>query len=917
MDARPSLTRLLAALPRWRLQTRLGLAVGMLMLLLSLGVAMLLLRAAEREYVRLASSNLSTLGDQMARELSAGMDRLGLEVQTQALRDLFREDTTPVAAMRQALDDFQRLHPEFAHASIVDAQSGRVLAATGGVFEGGSGRGRPTFERGKEGLFLGDVHDAVRLAELLPKPPDGEALRFLDVAAPIHDASGRVVRVLAAHVAWGWTDQVRTEVFGPVGERRGVQAVLVDSENKVVLASGPSLPVGTRLGPIIAAAGAEATRMAWADGRDDLTVVAATRPVGRFPGFGWKVVARQPYADVVAPITRLGSALLTSALGLGLFGALSGWWLTGRLVRPVRLLAEAAQREEAIAAGSTAFATPPGDELQTVQHALHRLADRARTQAQAADASERRFDALVRTLPQAVWIADSAGVVRFVNRDALAARAAPPDDEAVALGALQRLAWPQDRPALDVAWRQAQSTRAPLRLRLRMQSTPDAPARWVDCEARPVHAVASGHGAPDWIGTLVDVDESVQATQRSARALDAERESRSQAERLIRMRDEFIATVSHELRSPLTAMLGWSDILRRRHDEATVAKAAEVIGRNARLQSALIDDLIDMSAALAGKLAVQVQSLDLAQAARDAVASQAQAAEAKGVTLAMDAGGSVQVLADPRRLAQVLANLVGNAIKFTAAVGRIDLRVWSEGASGVVRVRDTGCGIAPDFLPFVFDRLRQEDASHTRRAGGLGLGLAISKALVELQGGRINAHSDGANQGATFTVALKCATSATAPTDDPDDGADAPGSALAGLRVLVVDDESDPREFTRFALDAMGADVRAVGSAAEALVHLAAEPCDALVSDIAMPEMDGLALIRAVRLLPDPRAAHVPAIALTAFAMEDDRRAGLLAGFQGYVVKPVSLRHLYEAIVAARRHAHAAPVTTDGSARGD
>ena len=379
------------------------------------------------------------------------------------------------------------------------------------------------------------------------------------------------------------------------------------------------------------------------------------------------------------------------------------------------------------------------------------------------------------------------------------------------------------------------------------------------------------------------------------------RHAKEEAERSNELKDQFLAVLSHELRSPLSAITGWADVLEKRAgNDELLAKAALVIRRNAQLQARMINDLLDMSAVVAGKLMLQRQPLDLVALTAVALLSHLHAAQSRGITLACRGDGTGWVLGDAQRLTQVISNLVGNALKFSPDGSRIEVSSGADGDEVLLCVQDWGRGISPEFLPHVFDRLRQEDGSSTRKAGGLGLGLAIARAIVELHGGRISAHSAGLNQGARFEVRLPAAAAPAAAASSAPLAPDAPPEqpVLDGLRVLLVDDEADAREVGEAALRELGAEVVTAVSAHQALQLLAAQRFDALVSDIGMPEMDGLSLIR--RLRAQPATATLPAVALTAFAMLPERQAGLVAGFQRYVAKPIDMRRLAAAILEAR-----------------
>ena len=372
------------------------------------------------------------------------------------------------------------------------------------------------------------------------------------------------------------------------------------------------------------------------------------------------------------------------------------------------------------------------------------------------------------------------------------------------------------------------------------------------------------------------------------------------AEEASRAKDEFLATVSHELRTPLASILGWTRLLRRGGlvpEKQT--RALETLERNARAQTRLVEDLLDVSRIVSGKTRLNVESADLARIVESAVESIRPGADSRGIQLQ----ASVQpctLAGDPERLHQVLWNLLSNAVKFTPRGGRVSISMDVRERTATVIVSDTGQGIRPDFLPHVFERFRQADATATRAHGGLGLGLAIVRHLVELHGGTVSASSTGEGQGATFTLRLPL--TATLPLERPDEGAvPAQRISLAGLRILVVDDEADTREMVASTLEAQGAEVVALGDAEEALRWLASNPADLLVSDVAMPRMDGCSLIREIRRTGPGSAGSIPAVALTAYARPEDRRRAMEAGFQDYLTKPVEPEVLVARVAALAR----------------
>lgn len=384
--------------------------------------------------------------------------------------------------------------------------------------------------------------------------------------------------------------------------------------------------------------------------------------------------------------------------------------------------------------------------------------------------------------------------------------------------------------------------------------------------------------------------------------LEQERAARADAEEASRLKDEFLATVSHELRTPLNAIKGWVHLLRSRPpDTELLARGLGIIEKNVDLQTQLVEDLLDVSRIITGRIRLLVQPVDLADVVRDSVEAVRPAAEAKGIRLQVVTESSgCTIHGDKDRLVQVIWNLLSNSVKFTPKGGRIQVLLRRVNSHVEIVVSDTGEGISADVLPYVFDRFRQADASTTRRHGGLGLGLAIVRHLVELHGGLVLAESPGAGRGATFTVSLPVplferpgavlagAQGPEVQTVTAGVRAEAPEVSLAGLRVLLVEDHEDSRQLLRTILEEAGAAVTAVAGAAEALEAFESERPDAMVSDIEMPGEDGYTLVRKVRDLEKrEETPRTPAVAVTAYASGEHRLRALRAGFQSFVPKPV------------------------------
>jgi PAS domain S-box-containing protein len=376
---------------------------------------------------------------------------------------------------------------------------------------------------------------------------------------------------------------------------------------------------------------------------------------------------------------------------------------------------------------------------------------------------------------------------------------------------------------------------------------------------------------------------------------------RAEAEMASRAKDDFLATVSHELRTPLNSILGWTVILRKRNQQQEVDRGLAVIERNARSQAKLIEDVLDVSRIISGKLSLSLSPTNVGQAVRAAIETVTPAAEAKEIAIAFEeTDEALTITADPDRLQQIVWNLLSNAVKFTPKGGAVSLRSERKGSHVCISVADTGEGVRPDVLPIIFEPFQQADASTTRRHGGLGLGLAIVKQLVTAHGGTVSVASAGLGKGATFTVdiparsavqAVDRAARSTAQAEIPAAGGAAP-PRLDGLRVLVVDDEADALAMLEEVLREGGAEVVCASSAAEALARVSLLKPHVIVSDIGMPEQDGLTFMRNVRALPPDAGGRIPAIALTAYARAEDAQRALAAGFQKHVSKPAEPAHL-------------------------
>lgn len=421
-----------------------------------------------------------------------------------------------------------------------------------------------------------------------------------------------------------------------------------------------------------------------------------------------------------------------------------------------------------------------------------------------------------------------------------------------------------------------------------------------------VNVVRDEKGPKQLHGFMIDITERKQSEQEREELLEREKAARAEAEAANRVKDEFLATLSHELRTPLNAILGWTQLLRsRKFDENTTARALETIDRNTRTLTQLIGDVLDVSRIIRGKLHLNLRSVELVPVVTTAIDTVRPAADTKNICIESEFDPSVGVvMVDINRLQQIVWNLLSNAVKFTPKGGKVEVKIKCIDCSVQIQVSDTGVGISPEFLPHVFERFRQADSSTTRSHGGLGLGLAIVRHLVELHGGTVVVTSPGLGKGSTFTVNLPTKAIINEdyipekkPVLTESHFVNEQLSILQGLQILVVDDEADARKLLTKILEQYGAQVTAVSSTQEAMTALLELNADILISDIGMPEEDGYKLIRKVRSLPSDKGGKIPAVALTAYARTEDRTQALLAGFQLHIPKPVNPEEL-AAVVA-------------------
>jgi PAS domain S-box-containing protein len=738
-----------------------------------------------------------------------------------------------------------------------------------------AGRGRELLEEIRAAARQMAVAERTRLAtrgaeaDLARKAALGFAIFSILLAGGMGFLGWSVVQSFSAR---------RTELQGELARRAAAEASAAEA--------GVQLQAAAHLNERILESSADCVAVLHADG----TVASMNGPGIR--------LLNLPSADAVvgrswpelwdedgAQATRAVSDALWSGEGRFVSRLASGKWFDV-IVTPLR-----------DAAGAPTRLVSTARDVTDQHVAQQRLAD-----------SELRFRTLADTMPQIVFTATADGRPDYFNHRwyEYTGAAAPPGPRApaAAAGVAPADSWgpflhAADRDPALTAWADAVQQGAPFQAQCRYKRA-DGAYRWFMARALPLRD--DGGQVVRWFGTCTDVDDQKQVDEERSQLLLSERTARADAERAARLKDEFVSTLSHELRTPLNAMAGWIQVLQRDQRPDSLVKGLAVIDRNLKRQAQMIDQLLDMSRIVSGKMRLEIERVRFGAVIDEAVHSVQAVADVKGVRLDVASRAPLDVRADPARLQQIVWNLLLNAVKFSRTGDTVEVVLRQENSQAVLEVRDVGQGIGPEFLPQLFQRFRQGDASSTRRHAGLGLGLAIVKNLVEMQGGVVHATSAGLEKGATFTVRLPLA------PQEPREvrvagnghGHTAPastGRVLDGLVVLVVDDEPDARELLQQFLESAGARTAmatSVDDAMEVLSH--GDAPDIIVSDIGLPDRDGYEFMRRVRRLRG-KVAEVPAAAVTALSRSDDRRRALMAGYQTHLAKPIDQNELV-AVVA-------------------
>jgi PAS domain S-box-containing protein len=710
--------------------------------------------------------------------------------------------------------------------------------------------------------------------------------------------------------------EFRTFIAVPVGNRQGTQHVLlaeIDAASWLSflrtypIAADATMTLLDQDGHIIARTldharwvGKPAPSELWERSRE--SALAAYRTTGlegdalysahsRSVVSGWTMATGVPAAAVNRVLWKSTLAMAGAVvLAIALAGALA-LLLSRKAARPISALA---RLSAALSGGTPPPPDEPGlriSEVDDVARVLYQAAADRRM-------NEARFEVLTQLAPAGLFQTDAGGGYVYVN-DQWSAITGISRQQATGAGWIDAL-HEDDRERVTRHWDDAIKLQCDFSAEYRLRRT-EGEERWVTAQARPVRNWRDT--VVSHVGFITDATDLKRAAERREELLERIQAARRAAESASHAKDEFLGVVSHELRNPLNSIQLWLEVLRpRAGDHPQIARALEFIKRAADTQTKLIDDLLDVARIESGKLRMEVVTVPLGPIVTAAQDSVRLAVAAKGITLELRlAEGSLAVTGDSSRLQQVASNLLSNAVKFTPKGGKVEVSLRRTDSHARLIVKDDGEGIAPEFLPHIFERFRQADASSTRNAPGMGLGLSIARQLVELHGGRIWAESPGKGKGATFFVDLPLAPAIAVLAESRGRDDNKQMALVHGLRLLVVEDEPGAREALAFLLRSVGARVATAGSVGEALDLLDRERFDVMVSDIGMPGQDGYGLIRQLRQRPRNHGGGTPSIALTAYAGVDNERRALSAGYQMHLAKPIRPSALTEAIANLAR----------------
>ncbi|HEY8566906.1 MAG TPA: ATP-binding protein [Beijerinckiaceae bacterium] len=910
-----------------RLRSKLALTFGMLSLAAGVIGTGVVERVTTDRLREQTGQTLAATADRLREQLDQGMHERWRDVHV--LAAVARTTSASAEARRSWIETLQASQPNYSWIGFA-SRDGLVTASTGGMLEGKSVATRPWFKAALDRSYAGDVHEALLLAKMLPPSLDGGPLRFVDVAVPTSDATGRADGVLGAHISWDWARTLTQEI---VRQARvpGLEALILREDGDVVL--GPAATQGRRYPVAPRQAGGPDYSLSTVDGVTYFVGTARSTGIGDYPGLGWTIVMRQPVGLAYAPIEDARRQILLAGAALALLLGGAGWWSAGRIAGPLLALAQAAQAiEQRGRAGDVALPKVGGfaeiDALsQALRTLLRRLSERdvaleqanaelesrvvARTRALAQ--SEAFAHSIVDSSPDCVKVLDFEGRVVFVNATGVCLLEL---EDALEIGGhLFETLWPEEDRAA-VAERIARVAAGGAERFTTCVPTAKGRPKWWDISLNPI---LSADGRPERI-LVVSRDISTLKAVEGKLLLATEEAERQRvaAERASEAKTEFLAAMSHEIRTPLNGILGYTEILLEDRaallDESHKRTAERIRSAGSALLT-VVNDILDFSKIEAGQIDLEPRPFRLETLIDNTLSIVAGSGKA-GVTLSVDVADDLPPImtGDEDRLRQILLNLLNNAVKFTPK-GSVTLSVRSarstDGQALVhFAVTDTGIGIPKDKQSLLFERFSQVDGSIGREFGGTGLGLAISKRLVTLMQGTIGVES-APGQGSTFWFTA-CLSEAQMRLDEAKPASDE--IVIHPARLLLVEDLPMNQELAGHLLRSAGHSVDIVGDGADAVVAVQTERYDLVLMDIHMPGMDGVTATRHIRALGGVWA-EMPILALTANVLPDQIAEFRRAGMTDHVGKPFKRADLLRAIERSRGHAPTADAVTPPAAQ--
>jgi signal transduction histidine kinase/AmiR/NasT family two-component response regulator/HAMP domain-containing protein len=896
------------------LQVLLASVFGVLAVALTFSVSVTAERIAAAQLRDQIGQELSSYADNLRDRLDAVMhDNLVL---VRTLATMGRSVSATPATWREWIDTVRADHVEYAWLGLTDA-NGLVVASSNGVLEGKSVSERPWFREALLKPYAGDVHEAVLLAQKLSPLPNGEPLRFVDVSTAVHDAQGRLVGVLGGHMSWSWARQIERSIFDRLRERRdGIEGLILRKDGEVLL--GPPDIMGRHLPPEVldAIARAVAARTGAAPvvsfGDEQSFLVAASRSVGStdYAGMDWTIVIRQPTRAALAPVSHVSQAILLWGVGLAIpFGVL-GLVIARKTTSPLLALVAFAQRHRR---GDLSTAVPSGGyrEANALSSSLERLISDLTARDRALEASNRALEhrveertaalreaslltqKIIENSPDVILVAGPEGRVEFASRSAHWIHDSP-GPAALIDRRLFSLFPRTSVEDLHAALQQACEESA-VEVEIFCPSKLGK-GQWLSVIVSFMH---DGHNHIERVLYIVRdrTIEHERAEVERAATVEAQQLT-DQARAASEAKSAFLASMSHEIRTPLNAVIGFTGIILQRNDlPADLARQVSMIQSSGNALLTVVNDVLDFSKIESGAIELEPRPFSIRKLADNVRMIVAPLAEEKGLELAVeiDPGLSSCHVGDEDRLRQIFLNLINNAVKFTRD-GSVTLTLacldrTPTGERIAISVTDTGIGIAPEKIDRLFKRFSQVDGSIRREFGGTGLGLAISQRLVNLMGSEIVVSSEPW-KGSTFAFTLSLDLADAAALVGPEPVA---RTSVQPRRLLLAEDLPANQEIVRIILESSGHRVDIVGDGASAVRAVLTGAYDAVLMDVQMPIMDGLAATAEIRALPAPRAG-IPIIALTANVLSDQVKALHAAGMDGHVGKPFRRADLLEAI---------------------